>query len=82
VTLDAGVTAVPDLATTVVISTTGDPATPYAAGQELAKLLDARLITVEGDQHTAYLSGIACVDDAVNGYLIDLTLPKDGLVCP
>jgi pimeloyl-ACP methyl ester carboxylesterase len=81
-TLDVDVTAAPDLATLVVISTTGDPATPYAAGQELAKLLNARLITVEGDQHTAYLGGIDCVDDAVNAYLTDLALPEDGLVCP
>ncbi|WP_111765230.1 alpha/beta hydrolase [Nakamurella deserti] len=81
-TLDVDVTAAPDLATLVVISTTGDPATPYAAGQELAKLLNARLITVEGDQHTAYLGGIDCVDDAVNAYLTELTLPEDGLVCP
>ncbi len=81
-TLDADVTAAPDLPTLVVISTTGDPATPYAAGEQLAKLLNARLITVEGDQHTAYLGGIACVDDAVDAYLTDLTLPREGLVCP
>lgn len=81
VTLDADVTAAPDLPTLVVISTTGDPATPYAAGQELATLLDARLVTVEGDQHTAYLSDNACVDDAVNAYLTELTLPADGLTC-
>ncbi len=81
VTLDEEITGAPDLPTTVVVSTTGDPATPYAAGQELAALLDARLITVQGDEHTAYLSGSGCVEDAVNAYLTDLTLPAADLVC-
>ncbi|MEP6981701.1 MAG: alpha/beta hydrolase, partial [Nakamurella sp.] len=81
-TLDPNITASPELATVVVISTTGDPATPYAAGQNLAKELNAHLITVNGDSHTASYSGIGCVDDAVTAYLTDVTLPKDGLVCP
>lgn len=69
------------LPTTVVISTTNDPATPYEAGVALAKSLDARLITFEGDQHTASLEGDVCVDDAVIAYFVDLTLPDEGLRC-
>ena len=45
----------PDLPQVLVISTTGDPATPYQAGVDLAKDLGAVLLTVEGTRHTAYL---------------------------
>jgi pimeloyl-ACP methyl ester carboxylesterase len=72
---------VPGLPTTVVVSTTNDPATPYQAGVELARQLGARLITFEGDQHTASLQGDDCVDDAVTAYLVDLTLPDENLKC-
>ncbi|WP_103380086.1 alpha/beta hydrolase [Pseudonocardia dioxanivorans] len=66
---------------TVVVSVTGDPATPYEAGVDLAKALGGRLIKVDGNQHTASLQGNACVDGAVAAYLTDLTLPPDGLEC-
>lgn len=69
------------LAPTVVISTTGDPATPYQAGVALAQQLGGSLITYRGTQHTAFLGGVPCVDDAVFAYLLDLTLPEDGLTC-
>ena len=65
----------------LVVSTTGDPATPYQNGIDLAKELGARLLTAEGDQHTATFGGTACVDDAVARYLVDLQLPADGLRC-
>lgn len=65
----------------LVVSTTVDPATPYQGGVELAREIDARLVTFEGYQHTAALQGVACVDDAVSAYLIDLTLPPEGLRC-
>jgi pimeloyl-ACP methyl ester carboxylesterase len=66
----------------LVISTTHDPATPYEAGVNLAKALDARLLSVEGSSHTAYLgTGNQCVDDIGNDYLINLTLPADGTTC-
>jgi pimeloyl-ACP methyl ester carboxylesterase len=66
----------------LVISTTGDPATPYEAGVKLADELGAALLTVEGTNHTAYLGiGNSCVDDIGNKYFIDLTLPDDGTTC-
>ncbi|WP_086661089.1 alpha/beta hydrolase [Lentzea kentuckyensis] len=65
----------------LVISTTGDPATPYDAGVNLAKALNSRLLTYEGVQHTVFLQGVACVDDAGVKYLIDQTLPADGTRC-
>ncbi|RMI28012.1 alpha/beta hydrolase [Nocardia stercoris] len=69
------------LPTIVVVSTTGDPATPYQSGVNLANDLKAALITNTGTRHTAYLGGVQCVDDAVNAYLIDLTIPPAGLTC-
>ena len=65
----------------LVVSTTGDPATPYAAGVALADALDARLLTVEGTRHGAVGLGWSCVDDAAADYLVDLTLPAEGTRC-
>ncbi|HEY4378192.1 MAG TPA: alpha/beta hydrolase, partial [Acidimicrobiales bacterium] len=66
----------------VVISTTRDPATPYASGVKVAKQLDhGVLITNDGDGHTAFGQGKACVDDAVSTYFVSLKPPKNGLEC-
>ncbi|GAY07133.1 alpha/beta hydrolase [Pseudonocardia sp. N23] len=66
---------------TLVVSTTGDPSTPYQAGVTLAKALDARLLTFEGTQHTVALQGNACVDGIVGLYLVNLTLPAADVRC-
>ncbi|MBB3661771.1 MULTISPECIES: alpha/beta hydrolase [Prauserella salsuginis group] len=65
----------------LVVSTTNDPATPYRAGVQLAKALDGRLLTFEGNQHTVFLQGNQCVDGAGARYLIDGTLPQEGKRC-
>jgi pimeloyl-ACP methyl ester carboxylesterase len=66
----------------VVVGTTRDPATPYAWAVSLARQLEPGvLVTREGDGHTGYNSGNACVDQAVEGYLVDGTVPTDGLRC-
>jgi pimeloyl-ACP methyl ester carboxylesterase len=65
----------------LVISTTGDPATPYQAGVELARVLHGALLTVEGTQHTAAAHGNACVDDIVSDYLVHLTPPAPHTRC-
>ncbi|GLZ36322.1 alpha/beta hydrolase [Lentzea sp. NBRC 105346] len=65
----------------LVISTTGDPATPYEAGVNLAKALNSRLLTYEGNQHTVFLQGNQCVDQAGVKYLVELQLPADGTRC-
>jgi pimeloyl-ACP methyl ester carboxylesterase len=66
----------------LVVGTTGDPATPYPWAQALADELDAgRLLTWEGEGHTAYLRGSACVDAAVDAYLVDGVLPGEGATC-
>ena len=53
------------------MSTTHDPATPYQAGVDLAKQMDASLITFDGTQHTVVFNGDACVDSAVVAFLVD-----------
>ena len=66
----------------LVVSTTGDPATPYEWGVKLAKELDSGvLLTRKGQGHTAYGGKSACIDAAVDAYLISLTVPKAGTVC-
>ena len=65
----------------LVISTTGDPATPYDAGVALAKALGGGLLTYEATQHTVFLQGNECVDTAGAEYLTDLKLPADGTRC-
>ncbi|NUU23004.1 MAG: alpha/beta fold hydrolase [Streptomycetaceae bacterium] len=66
----------------LVIGTTGDPATPYAASERLAAGFDrATLLTLEGEGHTAYGRGNNCIDDAVDAYFIDGTMPRDGTRC-
>lgn len=66
----------------VVVSTTKDPATPYANGVDLAQLLpDAALITKVGSTHTAYGHGDSCIDDAVESYLVSLNRPAANLRC-
>lgn len=73
---------VPGLAKVLVISTTGDPATPYEAGVNLAKDLKGALLTVVGSRHTEYLgAGVKCADDIGNAYLIDLKIPAAGVKC-
>lgn len=66
----------------VVVGTTNDPATPYEQAEEAAEIIDGSvLVTYEGDVHTAYRSLSDCVDDAVTPYLVELTVPDDGLRC-
>ncbi|EOM76049.1 alpha/beta hydrolase [Rhodococcus rhodnii] len=72
---------VPGLPPVLVVSTTGDPATPYRAGVDLADALGAELLTFEGAQHTVVFDGEACVDDAVAAYLRDPSDVPEGLRC-
>ncbi|MGX1368411.1 pimeloyl-ACP methyl ester carboxylesterase [Streptomyces canus] len=66
----------------VVVGTTRDPATPYRWARGLAtQLTSARLLTYEGDGHTAYGRGSACIDSAINAYLLRGTPPAAGKRC-
>ncbi|MEV2252173.1 alpha/beta hydrolase [Streptomyces sp. NPDC050147] len=66
----------------VVVGTTRDPATPYRWAKALAgQLSSGKLLTYEGDGHTAYGRGSKCVDSAINAYLLDGKAPDDGKRC-
>jgi hypothetical protein len=65
----------------VVVGTRGDPATPYGWAKSLARELHSgRLLTYEGDGHTAYGSS-DCITAAVNDYVLKLTPPTPGTTC-
>jgi pimeloyl-ACP methyl ester carboxylesterase len=67
----------------LVVGNLHDPATPYQGAKDLARTLgNAALLSWDGEGHTSYLEGSSCVDDAVDRYLLDLTLPPAGKLCP
>lgn len=66
----------------LVVGTTRDPATPYKWSENLADQLSSGvLLTFEGDGHTAYLQGNACITNAVDDYLVTTDPPKNGTTC-
>lgn len=66
----------------VVVGTTRDPATPYEQAVTLARQLQSGvLVSRDGDGHTGFRQGNACVDDAVEDYLLAGDPPEDGLSC-
>lgn len=65
----------------LVVGITHDTGGPYRWSRELAAQLgDARLLTLDGTGHGAYLLS-RCVRDAANGFLADGGLPPPGTVC-
>jgi pimeloyl-ACP methyl ester carboxylesterase len=72
----------PEAPPIMVVSTTDDPVTPYEAGVRTAERLESGvLLSHEGADHGVVGSGVACVDDAVARYLVDLEPPEDGTTC-
>jgi pimeloyl-ACP methyl ester carboxylesterase len=68
--------------TVLIVGATGDPATPLEAGRRMQRVLgNARLLVVDADRHTSFISGNQCVDDAVTRYLIDRAVPPRGARC-
>ncbi|WKK26901.1 alpha/beta hydrolase [Streptomyces olivoreticuli] len=66
----------------LVVGTTRDPATPYPWARSLASQLDSgRLLTYDGDGHTAYTRGSRCIDTAINDYLLTTTPPPAAQKC-
>ena len=65
-----------------MIGTTNDPATPYASAVELSETLESGvLITYNGEGHTVYGNGVACVDDAVDDYFVKDVVPASDPNC-
>ncbi|MFD8421180.1 alpha/beta hydrolase [Streptomyces sp. NPDC059466] len=68
----------------LVVGNTGDPATPYEGAKKMVEALGKGVgveLTYKGQGHGAYDSGNKCVHNAVDGYLLDGTVPPTGTVC-
>lgn len=67
----------------LLVSTTGDPATPYPGAYAMARALgnDSRVLTHRGDGHGAYFAHNRCVTATVDAYLMDGALPGPRAVC-
>jgi pimeloyl-ACP methyl ester carboxylesterase len=66
----------------LVVGGTDDPATPYAWAQAVNQQLSGSvLLTRHGNGHTSY-NASACAQQLIDAYLIDLSLPAVGTVCP
>ena len=72
-----------ELPPVLVISTTGDPATPYENGVHVAKQIPgARLVTHRGEGHTVFMQGTSsCVDDLGVDYLLTAEVPSEDVTC-
>jgi len=66
----------------LVVGNLYDGNTPYTGAQATTRLLrNSRLLTYAGWGHVAYPRS-QCTVDHVTAYLLDLTLPPDGTICP
>ena len=66
----------------LVLGTTRDPATPMKWAEALSAQLESGvLVGRDGDGHTAYNQGNACIDTIVEDYLIDEVVPDDPSRC-
>jgi pimeloyl-ACP methyl ester carboxylesterase len=66
----------------LVIGTTRDPATPYDWSVGLHQIFkNSKLISLDADGHTGQGRGSACVDEAVDVYLIQDKTPNKNLTC-
>ncbi|MFG2312590.1 alpha/beta hydrolase [Streptomyces sp. NPDC048566] len=74
----------PGAAPILVVGNTGDPATPYEGARKMVDALGGDVgveLTYKGQGHGAYDSRNRCVQGAVNGYLLEGTVPRSGTVC-
>ena len=66
----------------IVIGTTRDPATPYEWSVGLHQIFkNSKLISLDADGHTGQGRGSACVDNAVDAYLLQDKIPNKNLTC-
>jgi pimeloyl-ACP methyl ester carboxylesterase len=72
----------PGSADILVLGTTNDPATPYQWAVTVAATLEnGHLVTYEGEGHTAYNKSNQCINDVVDAFLIDGTVPESDPRC-
>lgn len=61
----------------LVVGTTNDPATPYSNAVSLAgQLSSGVLVTYNGEGHTIYAQGVACIDDTIDAYFLRGEVPS------
>jgi pimeloyl-ACP methyl ester carboxylesterase len=66
----------------LVVGTKYDPATPLAWSQSLHRQLPtSSLLTYDGDGHTAYGAGSACVDSIIDAHFLTGAMPVTGKIC-
>ena len=66
----------------MLFRSTNDPATPYSWAVTVADTLErGHLITYQGEGHTAYNKSNSCVNDAVDNFLVDGTVPATDPMC-
>ncbi|RKN38376.1 alpha/beta hydrolase [Streptomyces hoynatensis] len=69
----------------LLVATTGDPATPYEGAARMQEAIGgpgvAPLLSFDGEGHSAYTSGDACVTGVVNAHLLTGEVPEDGRAC-
>ncbi len=66
----------------LVVGTTRDPATPLVWARALSRQIHGSvLVTRDGDGHTGYHQGNACVDGTVEDYLVQGTVPDEDVSC-
>jgi pimeloyl-ACP methyl ester carboxylesterase len=66
----------------LVVGTTNDPATPYIWAKNVAKTLEnGHLVTYKGEGHTAYNKSNSCVNDTVDDFFVNGTVPKTDPKC-
>jgi hypothetical protein len=71
----------PGAPTILVVGTVNDPATPYEWSMALADQLSSGvLLTLDGDGHTAYFQGSACIDEVVDNFYLTGNA-DDGIIC-
>ncbi len=62
----------------LVVTSRGDPVTPWAFAEDMVEQMgDAPLLTYAGSEHVAYWNS-DCVKFAVNDFLVDGTVPESG----
>jgi len=68
----------------LLVNAVHDPTSGYAWATEVARQLgdDGVLLTYDGWGHHAYRRAGACVDDAIDNYLLAQRIPERGTHCP
>ncbi|MDJ1114882.1 alpha/beta hydrolase [Microbacterium dauci] len=66
----------------LLVGTTNDPATPYEWSVALADQLSSGvLLTRVGEGHLGFNKGNLCIDEAVEAYFLDGTVPPSDVTC-